>query len=140
MAQERDLKSISAEWLGHLGYIPMSDERFSSRPRGVVRTYSRYISRTRPPPPYKSRVVSTLSFLEGQTRLRRRSIETKSESNSRCCCAQFRREFMWVGEGKSCRRFRVRGSRRGRADREAMILAECSESDSLSSAHDVGGV
>ena len=124
----------------YLGHIPMSDERFSSRPRGVVRTYSRYISRTRPPPPYKSRVVSILSFLEGQTRLRAKSIETKSESNSGCCCASFRREFMWVGEGNICRRFRVRESRRGRTNREAMILAGCSESESLSASHDVGDV
>lgn len=122
---------------GRLELIPMSDERFSSRPRGVVRTYSRYISRTRPPPPYMSRVVSILSFLEGQTRLRLKSTETKSESNSGCCCTGFRREFMCVGEGKISNRFRVRGSRAGRAGREALIAAEREDSESLSSAHDM---
>lgn len=69
--------------------------------------------------------------------LRLRSIEIKSGSNSGCCCVGFRREFRWVGDGKICKRFRVRESRRGRADREATTLAVRSESESLSSAHEV---
>lgn len=122
------------------GHVPVSDEKFSSRPSGVARTYSRYISRTRPPPPYKSRVVRTLSFLDGQTRLRLKNSETKSDNNSGCCCASFRRELRLFGDGRICRRLQVRESRGGMTDREATILAGRSESESLSSAHDVGGL